>query len=199
VVPPSRFAAGRQGMRGRGPCRLAVMPSPVRTLMIQRRRGHHSVLQRRLQPEPITRTGRGRCPHTSRTVGTATTRLMSVVWATVIHRVVARSPVPPTSVIDGFRSLPDNGVVAPNDDLDGAGSCGCGPGLESPRPRHGPGPSYTSRAAGGCAKPPSPEDRHQRGSKRITPTKNRNRQLPQALGGVPPPKRRQPPGDDPQP
>jgi hypothetical protein len=100
---------------------------------------------------------------------TATTRLMSVVWATVINRVVARSPVLPTFGDRWVSFLAGNGVVAPNDDLDGAGSCECGPGLGSPRPRHGPGPSYTFRVARGCAKPPSPEDRHQRGSKRNTP------------------------------
>jgi hypothetical protein len=48
---------------------------------------------------------------------TATTWLMSVVWATVINRVVARSPVPPTSVIDGFRSF-GGGASVPNDAID---------------------------------------------------------------------------------
>jgi hypothetical protein len=43
-----RPAFGRAtGLRGHCDCRLAVMPSQVRTHMIQRRRGHHSVVPHR--------------------------------------------------------------------------------------------------------------------------------------------------------
>ena len=44
-----------------------------------------------------------------------------------------------------FAFSTENGVVAPNDALDGAGSCEGGPGLASPRPRHGRQPRYPSR------------------------------------------------------
>jgi hypothetical protein len=77
-----------------------------------------------------------------------------------------------------------DGVAPPNDALDGPGPCEVGPGLASPR--HGTHRNHaTNRAAGGCAKPPSPEDRHQRGSKRTTPPRTATISRHRLLGGRP--------------